>query len=341
MNNIKISIIIPVYNTSKFLEKCLKSVVNQSLKEIEIICINDGSTDSSLEILERLQKEDNRIILINKEKNCGVTSARNTGLKIARGKYCLNIDSDDWIDQGYLKALYERAKKDDLDITLSNIIFDFKEENKKSYILNDLNISDQKIITGKEYSDSFLENNFYGYTWNKLIKTELYKKNNINYNEKIFLMEDVEIILRLAYFANRVGKINKAYYHYIQHNTNGSKNLTLKSLQDINNCFLSLFNFYNGKNIKIEKMIVERWSFNLIPRVIIFKNTENKEYQELENKSLKLIKKINFSQIFLGYKQLKINYIFYLLLLKSISSKKDILFLKKVHYILKGLRKEK
>ena len=89
--DIKISVMIPVYNTSKYLEKCLNSIINQSLKEIEIICVNDGSTDNSLEILREFQEKDNRIIIIDK-KNAGVSCARNEALKIVKGEYCLNID---------------------------------------------------------------------------------------------------------------------------------------------------------------------------------------------------------------------------------------------------------
>lgn len=132
-----------------------KCYIEQDFKEIEIICVNDGSTDNSLEILEKLQKKDNRIIIINKE-NGGLTSARNAGLKEAKGKYCLNIDSDDWIEQGFLNSLYKRAEKDDLDITISNVIFDYIDIPQKNYILNDLEISNGQIISGNEYGNVFL-----------------------------------------------------------------------------------------------------------------------------------------------------------------------------------------
>ena len=293
MNNIRISIIIPVYNTSKFLEKCLKSIIEQNFKEIEIICVNDGSTDNSLEILEKLQKKDNRIIIINKE-NGGLTSARNAGLKEAKGKYCLNIDSDDWIEQGYLKTLYERAEKDDLDITLSNIIFDYLDEPQKNYILNDLKISNTEIITGDEYINVFLKENFYGYTWNKLIKTELYKKNNIKYNEDIFMLEDVEIILRLSKFAKKIGKINKAFYHYVQHKLNGSSKISLKRLKDIEICFSSLKNnfFYDSDvvfNISNRESIV--FMGLLKSSFILHKNLE---YQKILKSFLKKNKKLPY-----------------------------------------------
>lgn len=141
----EISIIIPIYNREKHLEKCIRSVIEQDFENIEIICVNDGSEDKSLEILESLQKEDERIVIVNK-KNGGSSSARNAALKIARGKYCLNIDSDDWIEQGYFKAIYERAEKDNLDITISDIKIDYLNKNKTEY-RKDLNINENDVIS--------------------------------------------------------------------------------------------------------------------------------------------------------------------------------------------------
>lgn len=248
MKNIKISIIIPIYNAAKFLEECLRSIVKQDFKDIEIICVNDGSTDNSLEILKKLSKEDSRVKIIDK-KNEGVSKARNVALEVAQGKYCLNIDSDDYIDQGYFKALYERAEKDNLDITISNIIFDYFNDSSKNYILNDLEILDEKVISGEEYINIFLKNNFYGYTWNKLIKTEAYKRNNLKYNEDIFMMEDVEMILKLAKVGKKIGKVNKAFYHYIQHQTNGSKKISLKRIEDMQKCYEELFKYFKKDKI--------------------------------------------------------------------------------------------
>lgn len=201
---IKISIIIPVYNAEKYLEQCLESVITQSLKEIEIICVNDGSTDNSLQILEKYSRKDNRIIIINQE-NGGASKARNSALQIAKGEYCLNIDSDDWINEEYFKSLYNKAKSKNLDILISDM--NFIELNNESIYQKDLKILDTDLISGKEYIQIFLKENFYGYTWNKLIKRELYTKNNIKYNEKIFMFEDVELILKN--FRKLVQNINK------------------------------------------------------------------------------------------------------------------------------------
>ena len=273
---IKISVMIPVYNTSKYLEKCLISVMNQSLKEIEIICVNDGSIDNSLEILEKFQEKDKRIIIVNK-KNGGLTTARNAALKIASGEYCLNIDSDDWIEQGYLEAIYNRAIKDDLDIVISDIIFDFKNNPQENYILTDLAINDEKIITGEEYINIFLESNFYGYTWNKLIKRKIYVQNNIFYNEKIFYREDAEVILRLGYLSPKIGKVNRAYYHYIQGENNGVRKISEKKFYDLLNSFISVENFYLKFDKEIYLKIKRRKLFDLI--YIVF----NEKLEELDS----------------------------------------------------------
>ena len=239
---IKVRVMVPVYNTSKYLKKCLDSVINQSLKEIEIICVNDGSTDNSLEILKEFSKKDKRIIIIDK-KNGGLTSARNAALEIANGEYCLNIDSDDWIEQGYLEVMYEKAKKEDLDMVVSDIIFDcsYKKERK---VGKDLDIRDEEILSGEEYLNTFFRDNFYGYTWNKLIKKKYYDDYNIKYNEEIFVFEDVEVISKLSLNMLKIGKVNKSYYHYIQGENNGSKKVKFKNYLDIEKCFLELEKYF-------------------------------------------------------------------------------------------------
>lgn len=286
-NKIKISVMVPIYNTSQYLEKCLKSIISQSLKEIEIICVNDGSTDNSLEILERFAKEDKRIIIVNK-KNGGLTSARNAALKIARGKYCLNIDSDDWIEQEYFKDMYEKAEQDNLDILITNIIFDYPS---KKLILNDLELDQSTIIFGKEYMKIFFSNNKNGFTWNKLIKRELYFENKLQYNEKIFLLEDLELIGRIGYFSKRVGKLNKAYYHYMQRESNGSQRVKLKNLMDRIEAYRSLIEFYKKYNEEeIVKEIKKERDIALISEIVGKDFYKLDGYDEVLEKIIKIVK---------------------------------------------------
>ena len=107
---IKVSVIVPVFNTEKYKEKCLNSLINQTLQDIEIICVNDGSTDKSADIIKKFANKDSRFKLINQE-NKKQGAARNTGMKIAKGEYIGFVDSDDWVDLEYYEKLYNAAKK--------------------------------------------------------------------------------------------------------------------------------------------------------------------------------------------------------------------------------------
>lgn len=295
---IKISILIPVYNTSKYLERCLNSIICQNLNEIEIICVNDGSTDNSLEILKKYKKKDNRIIIIDK-KNGGLTSARNAALELAKGEYCLNIDSDDWIEQGYLEEMYERAKKKNVDMLISDIIFDY-DYKKKKIIKKDLLLDEDKILTGEEYLKILLSENFNNYTWNKLIKKECYERYKIKYDEKIFVFEDAEIIGKLAIHMKKIGKINKAYYHYIQGENNGSKIIRFKNYLDIERCFRELKKYYIDNNVtpEILELLIFREKYSLFKNLLFTPYIKNEYYEEKLVKALlgmKIMKRyINF-----------------------------------------------
>ena len=276
--DIKISIMIPVYNTSKYLARCLESIISQSLKEIEIICVNDGSTDNSLDILKKFQKKDERIIIINKE-NGGLTSARNAALKIAQGEYSLNIDSDDWIEQDYLSKIYYKAKAEKIDMLITDINYCYETDNYK--IEKDLLINDNEVLSGREYLKNFFKNNFLGYTWNKLIRTELYKKNNLKYNEKIFLFEDVDLILRLSYYCEKVGKLNEAFYCYRQGENNGVRKIKLKNLTDMIGCFDNLIEFYETKEEWILKELVQIKKLFYTSEILSNKYDNFNEYNDI------------------------------------------------------------
>lgn len=227
MEKIEISIIIPVYNSEKFIKKCIETVLNQTFKEIEIIVINDGSLDKSLKIIREI--EDKRVVLINK-KNEGVSEARNVGLEKARGNYILMIDSDDYIEENYLQDSFEEITKNNLDILITDI--NLIRENQKEY-LKDLNLNNEKILNGVEYLKIFVTDNFFGFNCNKFIKKELFIKNEIRYNKNITMMEDVLVLIQIILKSKKVGKLNKAYYNYVQHSNNTTAKITKKHLESI------------------------------------------------------------------------------------------------------------
>lgn len=182
-----ISIVIPIYNTEKYLKRCLDSVINQSYKNIEILLINDGSTDNSLRICERFAKEDNRIKVFS-ERNFGVSSARNLGINKSNGKYIFFLDSDDWIENRTIEILANAITSDrDLSICKYQVIEAFKKtvckmENNKEY--EPLDFLKMIFFYGSH------KISYQGFTHNKMFKKEIIEKYNIKFDEKIYYNED-------------------------------------------------------------------------------------------------------------------------------------------------------
>ena len=181
----KISVIIPVYNCEKFIEKCLQSLVNQTLTDIEIILVNDGSTDNSQKIIEKFS--DTRIKLINK-KNGGQSSARNVGLDVANGEYIGFIDSDDWVDSDFFEKLYNTAKKYNADIAMTDFIRIGPTKYKKR-----LNISEEKIYEKIENKIKIANALKEGCIWNKIYKKEILT--GLKFNEGMYF-EDGPFTIR-------------------------------------------------------------------------------------------------------------------------------------------------
>lgn len=216
----KISIIIPVYNVETYLEECLDSVLTQDLSDIEIICVNDGSTDHSLEILQRYTENDKRIIIINQE-NSGPGRARNIGLKKARGEYIFFHDSDDYLlTSNAFSVLYTAASGQDLDIVSSNFAT-FREENHESHAKRKAGI----ISDGKRFLQSGETNVS---AWAKLYKHAYLDAINFMFDETIFY-EDSEAFPRFYVHASRVSHIDAVFYAYRQRpNSIMTQKVTLK-----------------------------------------------------------------------------------------------------------------
>lgn len=247
-NNIKISVIIPAFNVEKYIERCINSVIQQSLKEIEIIVIDDGSTDRTLEIIQKIQKSDKRIVIIE-QKNQGSSMARNSGLEVARGKYISFLDSDDWMEENYLYDIYMYAEKNLLDIVVTDF---YKDDGKTFSYRQDLSVENNKFFSGKRYLEHIFNGNGYPNVWDKMVRRELYEENNIKFFPGIFLGDDILVTIELAFFAKKVGKYNKAYIHYMQHGGQGStkEKLGVKIL-DLFKVFDKLDSFFEKRGESI------------------------------------------------------------------------------------------
>ena len=217
IENDKISIIIPIYNSEQFINKCLDSTINQTYKNIEIICINDGSTDNSLKILKQYQKEDNRIKIIDK-KNQGVSAARNDGLKKVTGEYITFVDSDDWLENDAIGTLYCTLKKENADVVRGNYCINYNYENKDRKNKGKLCELQNQIFYTKDKTfanriiDKFIDGTIPCYSWLFLIKKE--KLKNIYFKEDIKIMEDAVFFHEFINQVDSIYFLDKSLYHY-------------------------------------------------------------------------------------------------------------------------------
>lgn len=215
----KISIIVPVYNEEKRIKKCIDSLINQTYSNIEILIINDGSTDNTLKVLDEYKDEKVKIITI---ENRGQGGARNVGIKKAQGKYLMFVDSDDYVDKSIVKKLYDNLIINKSDISICNIIK--KYSNREEEFKNYFNLTDDKIA-----------NYIVSHTGPvaRLYKRDLFVKNNIYFLEKC-IYEDLATIPLLGIYAKKISYIDEyLYYYVIRENSSMNQVKYSKKLEDI------------------------------------------------------------------------------------------------------------
>ncbi len=215
-----ISVIIPMYNSEKYIGRCLESVLNQTYQNFEIIIVNDGSTDSSLKVATEIQHKTDKISIIN-QKNQGPSNARNRGLEQAKGNYICFVDSDDYIDTDYLELLRMALIDDDVELSIVKMKNSTKTEYKTNERNISINIEDCGIISKSKYlfymSQAFY-NVFYGSQCNKIYVLEIIRKNKIFFDTSISLAEDLMFNLEYLKHVNRIKIIDYYGYYYNQNN---------------------------------------------------------------------------------------------------------------------------
>lgn len=213
MDKVEVSVIVPIYNVSNFLPKCLQSIIEQSFKDIEIICINDGSTDNSLDILNSFARLDERIVLIN-QPNQGVSKARNNGLAAAKGKFLLFIDGDDYIASDFIEKLHAKAVKTGAEIVASNTVYD-----EGGRLIKNNFISKQTFKINKEILSSIEDKASFAKSvvvWGKLYSNKLIRKYNLSFLENS-RFEDNEFSFLSAVLAEKIAYEKDAELYYVIH----------------------------------------------------------------------------------------------------------------------------
>ncbi|MDR1290728.1 MAG: glycosyltransferase [Planctomycetaceae bacterium] len=242
MSNPKVTFIIPVYNVEKYLRECLDSVVNQSLRDIQIICVNDGSTDSSPNILNAYAEIDQRITVINLS-NSGLSIARNSAYSSVVGEYILFLDSDDFIDKSAAEKLYENARLHDADVVLFNIFYCNDKSVPYKIVRNG---ERQDIIMGGEQRKKLILDSR-GTVCDKIYRSDLLLRNNIKFPERLFGEDQAVTFLSIA-LANKISIFPEAFYYYrmvagsLSHSYNKNKRQTDA---------IHVYNFLRGELIRL------------------------------------------------------------------------------------------
>ncbi|MFS0638299.1 glycosyltransferase [Mesobacillus foraminis] len=211
--NPKVSIIVPIYNVERDIRKSIKSILNQTLKEIEVILINDGSTDHSGSIADEFAVLDNRIRVIHQE-NAGVSSARNKGIKIARGEYIGFVDPDDWIELEMFETLYKTATHCNCQVvSCTHFIENGQESIEYFQPFQNGNLLDEDKIKNQVLKP-IISGELLTYCWDKIYKTSYIRNNDIWFPEKIQLWEDLYFCLEIFFKSTSFMHVSLPLYHY-------------------------------------------------------------------------------------------------------------------------------
>lgn len=329
----KISVIIPAYNAEKYMNKCFDSLLNQTSKDFEVICINDGSTDDTLKKLNEYAKVMNNLKIISKE-NEGAGIARNEGMKYAQGKYTLFLDSDDYLESDAIEKLIQIAEKNNIDF----LFYNFIQEGENGKIIKRFNFSNYKNCTKSELIQYMLMGTL-PFGQHHLLKTNIYKLNDFKYSTNTKVCEELVFKIKCLNTSSKIYFSDYVPYHYVKHLGSLSKNIDyffdlfkkreqmIKEIETIlkenvedDNRYQVLINTYNIKEtILLSYGICKNNKINFKDKYQKINKYRNEELYDKNNK----LKSINFNLFTKKYKILynifkyKFLTVFYILFLKT------------------------
>lgn len=278
MGKPKVSVIIPVYNTEKYLTECLDSVLNQTFKDMEIICIDDGSQDNSFEILKKYSQKDSRIKCLN-QTHKGGGAARNFGLDVAQGDYLAFLDSDDFYNLDYIEKMYSKAINTNADIVIcgansyDNNTGVYK---KKLQALVEENLPNKDVF---DYHDmeKYIFTSFHNWNWNKIFRKQFVNGNNIRFQE-LYRTNDLLFTCKALVLADRITTINEGLVNYRQNIFSCQSSNYLYPL-DFYKAFKALREFLLKKNIynELEESYVNWLLSGILYNIRTQNNSKNKD----------------------------------------------------------------
>lgn len=238
----KISVIIPIYKVETFIERCVTTLMEQTLHEVEYIFVDDATPDSSIQILEkviaRYPERKGQVSIVHHEENKGLPAARNTGLALATGEYIFHCDSDDYVESTMLEELYHAAQVQEADIVWCDWNLTFSE--------NERYMKQPCFDTPMEALKAMLSGGMKFNVWNKLVRRSIYTDNNIQFPSGYGMGEDMTMMMLFAH-AQKIAYVPKAYYHYIKTNTNAfSQTYSDKHLKELQHNVQRIVDYMQG-----------------------------------------------------------------------------------------------
>lgn len=254
----KVSVIVPVYNVEKYLNKCIESILAQTLKDIEVLLINDASTDNSLALARTFEK-DPRVKVFDKSHG-GLGDTRNFGIDHAKGEYLSFIDSDDWIDPEMIESLYASAKKSNSDMVVFNFVRENPIDNEQRICRLPINFPEidkeiqntliSELIGPDSQETPWRQVEMLGCAWRRFYRRDWFVKNNLKYfNEQKIMLEDLPVTIMAHCLTDKVLFIGGAYYHYRYNPQSLSTKYRPHKMEMLTECFYTVQKFLKSKNL--------------------------------------------------------------------------------------------
>ena len=268
----KISIVVPVYKVEKYLDRCVNSLTGQTLKELEIILVDDGSPDRCPIICDEYAAKDARVRVIHKE-NGGLSSARNAGLAIASGDWIMHLDGDDWIAPDMLERLIQKGEDTGADIVMGDFLFTYSD---RDILYRFPDWDNNKTASLNRYITSV-----WTCVWGGIHKRSLYEEYQLKSPQGVTYCEDFHLMARLCYHAKKVVNLHRPFYHYRQQEGSVMHNLNKKTEQDEQWVYQDIIRFFKEQGVYDDYRKSMCWRMLKATQELVLDKRTWKEFQEM------------------------------------------------------------
>lgn len=277
-----VSIVMPVYNVELYIEECLKSIFNQTYNDIQLIIVNDGSTDKTELIIKKFEKQGYKFVYLTQE-NSGAGIARNLGLKYAKGEYVIFIDADDYISSNMIEKMYTKAILTNSDIVVCGYNV-FLDSNSDIIKINKLLYIEEEVVTNVDAMNMFFNGKLTGFLWDKMFKLDFLRKYKFRFENRKYI-EDAFPVFRQISKSNQIAFVKENLYSHRQTSTSTMKNIKEELLVDYEYSTSKILNYVKDKNLKIKKSNIKTFQIQCFNIIIYYyyQLNDNNIYSKFNN----------------------------------------------------------